>query len=308
MKDRFGITVAGLRLVFESEEVVFSERAKSFRGFADPIAGELPPVSETLIVRVRLAQGIVLPSDKAKTFAGEATPEEKECLPYDWLLAKKEDGSEEVAVVFDSSQPYKAARAIIRTDRVELDLEPEVETAEVDPYVFPLFNLMLSRLLLPRGGFLIHSSCVFDPKTGCGFLFTAPSGTGKSTMAKIWEGEGARVLNDDMLAVRQPARPGDPPLALPIPMPYYSQHNDMVRLKAVFLLSQSPENRYEMVGGAMSVARILSNVVQQPLDEASVRKLLDNVSRFASAVGTVSLGFKPDAEVVELVRNMFRAR
>lgn len=57
--------------------------------------------------------------------------------------------------------------------------------------------------LLKRGGFMIHASAV--EKDGKAYLFSAPSGTGKSTHAELWKkafGESSiRILNDDKPAV-----------------------------------------------------------------------------------------------------------
>ncbi|MBE6591508.1 MAG: hypothetical protein E7646_05655 [Ruminococcaceae bacterium] len=52
---------------------------------------------------------------------------------------------------------------------------------------------------LPReGGFVIHGACIsFDSKA---YLFTAPSGTGKSTHIRLWKqylGDGVGIVNGD---------------------------------------------------------------------------------------------------------------
>lgn len=57
--------------------------------------------------------------------------------------------------------------------------------------------------LLRFGGFMLHSSAVVVD--GKAYLFTADSGTGKSTHTKLWLelfGENAFILNDDKPAIR----------------------------------------------------------------------------------------------------------
>ena len=57
--------------------------------------------------------------------------------------------------------------------------------------------------LMDFGGFYLHSSSVVYE--GRGYLFSADSGTGKSTHTKIWQqvfGERAQIFNDDKPALR----------------------------------------------------------------------------------------------------------
>lgn len=60
------------------------------------------------------------------------------------------------------------------------------------------------RLLLGRDGLMLHASAV--ALEGRGYLFSAPSGTGKSTHTRLWQrifGSEACVFNDDKPALRR---------------------------------------------------------------------------------------------------------
>lgn len=62
--------------------------------------------------------------------------------------------------------------------------------------------LSMERILLQNDGFLLHSSVI--EWQGRGILFSAPSGTGKSTQAELWHKErGARVINGDRGLIRK---------------------------------------------------------------------------------------------------------
>src|SRR5699024_19054 len=64
--------------------------------------------------------------------------------------------------------------------------------------------LGLERLLLSRQGLLLHAS--FIRWQARGILFSAPSGTGKSTQADLWvRHRGAEVINGDRAALRRSA-------------------------------------------------------------------------------------------------------
>ena len=65
-----------------------------------------------------------------------------------------------------------------------------------------LMNMIgLEQLLLRYDGLILHSSLV--RWQGKGILFSAPSGTGKSTQASLWEKHmGAEILNGDRAGIR----------------------------------------------------------------------------------------------------------
>lgn len=79
-------------------------------------------------------------------------------------------------------------------------LEPNMSTNSVE-YMYT--GSLFYHKLLTFGGFMLHSSAVVYK--GHAYLFSAPSGTGKSTHTQLWRtcfGEEAFILNDDKPAVR----------------------------------------------------------------------------------------------------------
>lgn len=74
-------------------------------------------------------------------------------------------------------------------------------TAEQCEYIFA--GAEFYRKLLKYQGFVLHASAV--EKEGRAYLFSAPSGTGKSTHTGLWQqtftGEDIRIINDDKPAV-----------------------------------------------------------------------------------------------------------
>lgn len=93
------------------------------------------------------------------------------------------------AEVFVSEETYAKYRA--RYPEAEDSLIEYMETGSV-----------FYHNLIRHGGFLLHASAVvLDDKA---YLFSAPSGTGKSTHTSLWlkEFPGAQILNDDKPAIR----------------------------------------------------------------------------------------------------------
>lgn len=100
--------------------------------------------------------------------------------------------------------PYKTEQGVpdvvLRYDvAAVLKQHPEFETMDMAEYM--LSGTVFARHLLRLDGFQIHaSSIILD---GRAYLFSAPSGTGKSTHTEKWVRLfGAQYLNDDKPAVR----------------------------------------------------------------------------------------------------------
>lgn len=170
----------------------------------------------------------------------------------------------------------------------------------VPAYIYPIVNITLSRMLLNVNGFLVHSSVVDDG--GKGYLFTAVSGTGKSTMARLWESCGAAVINDDMNAIT-PSASGDY-IAHSIPMPHYVRTPRRAKLSAIFIISQSKENFITPITGAEKVMSLIVNTITQNIDPHTATTHLQNVAAACAKLPVFSLGFRPDTDVVKLIRSL----
>ncbi|MGN0028231.1 MAG: hypothetical protein ACI35Q_00610 [Marinilabiliaceae bacterium] len=236
----------------------------------------------------------------------EATTENEEA---EWDLLRIASTGEEM-IIQRSGATHNIRCASIRftAHRATLAITPVRDPGgAINPLAYPIFNIFLSRILSYRHGFLIHSSVVKDTD-GRGYLFTAKSGTGKSTIAHLFEGEGATIVNDDMIAVRtSPAHKGKA-TAYSIPMPYYTQQPLTAELSGIFFISQSPTNRIERLSDAEATARLLSNMIHQPYDKTATATTVADAIRCATSTTGYALGFKPDGEVVETVRMVMRQK
>ena len=129
------------------------------------------------------------------------------------------------------------------------------------------------RQLLNFGGFMLHSSAVVVD--GKAYLFTADSGTGKSTHTKLWLekfGQRAYILNDDKPALRREA---DGWFAYGTP---WSGKHDIsvdarVPVAGVAVLERSEENTIERISGVQAVHGILKQVNRPRAAEYRVKLL-----------------------------------
>jgi hypothetical protein len=118
-------------------------------------------------------------------------------------------------------------------------------------------------------------------------------------MAGLWEKSGAKVINDDRLWLR---KIDDQWYFFNTPMPYYAQKPAMAPLSEIFLLRQSPENKLEKLSGINAAMRFMANGMQHFYDKEMTERHLDRVLDIASHVPIYDCGFRPDQEIVEVIR------
>ena len=130
--------------------------------------------------------------------------------------------------------------------------------------------------LIAQGGMMLHASAVVVD--GEAYLFSAPSGTGKSTHTSIWVRRfpGAYILNDDKPAL---CFDGEHVLAAGTPFSgkYDISVNCSVPLRAIAFIERSDTNRIEPI----PEKRALFELINQTVRPASVElytKLLHNTA------------------------------
>lgn len=288
------IKVAGITISFVANDGLAFNPIE-YRGFA---INNLIGKPDMHIDVVKAITTIHDESDKVNSFVGDCR--NTDMPDYRWETGVSKDEKEYIVIDFFNNQTYEWLKLTFSDDNGILQLKMKNTSQDVvDPYIFPLLNIFISRLLRRRNSFLIHSSVVND--NGNGYLFTAVSGTGKSTMARIWEQSGATIINDDMLAL---VPVNDYIEANNIPMPYYISQPRKVNLKGIFLISQSKYNFINRVTGATAILRLTSNTIQQPSTKRAAIEHLKLVEKVANIVPIFELGFKPDKDIVADIRKL----
>ena len=150
-------------------------------------------------------------------------------------------------------------------------------------------------LIVHSDGFLLHASLV--EHRGKGILFTAPSGTGKSTQAELWRlHRGARVLNGDRAAVR-----GAAVWSTPFCGSSQIAEKGTVPVAAIVYLSQAAEDRITRLSGAAAFRRVWEGCSVNTWDERDLQRCADAVSRTVSVVPVYHLTCTPTVSAVELL-------
>ncbi|MDO4462782.1 MAG: hypothetical protein Q4C30_09900 [Bacteroidia bacterium] len=263
-------------------------------------------VAEREDVRVRYRFEETLPEIDAKDYvwtckgSSESLPE----VPYDysWTVNIEREGKELIDIKYLSKHPFlKAVRMWIdpRTMDVDIALVLLSEGKSHDLMIMPLFMLFLSRILWRFDAILIHSSAISDG--GRGRLFTAVSGTGKSTMAGIWERCGATIINDDMLIMRL-HRASNKTWVFNIPMPYYVDVQKAVCLDTVFFIRQCKQNEVGELRGALNAMKLMSHTAHQTFQPEYLKLYLKLVTDISKTIRFADCGFLPDERIVDDIR------
>lgn len=141
--------------------------------------------------------------------------------------------------------------------------------------------------LLDYNGFLLHSSAVAYKDNA--YLFSAPSGTGKSTHVSIWLKvfEGCECINDDKPALRF-IDGVFYACGTPFSGKTDTSCNKCVPLKGICVLSRNEHNSIEPMPASMGVYHILNQTIR-PKQQSSMNSLLNLIDLLSKNVSIYSL-------------------
>lgn len=189
----------------------------------------------------------------------------------------------------------------VRIAPVDIDYERECSAAEDKTEGRPVREFSDSYLetlavyrkiadgLLDYDTLLFHGSCI--AVDGVAYLFTAKSGTGKSTHTALWReyfGERAVMVNDDKPLIRITEQG-----ATVYGTPWRGKHslgeNIAMPLSAICILERAKDNSIRPVT-AREVYPMLLQQTHRPTDPAKLVKALTLIDRLGAAVGLYRLG------------------
>lgn len=173
-----------------------------------------------------------------------------------------------------------------------------VKNEAMEPLVYPMGPILFHYAVLTAEAVMMHASGVFDGAKGR--MFSGFSGTGKSTISGLWKDAGYQLINDDRLIIR---REGEKYFIYNTPM-YYEDENKKAPLDAVYLIRHFPENDIKKTNGAAAVSGIMAFSIQNNYDPRFVGHHIDFFSRMSEVVPIYRLGFVPDKNVIDFIREL----
>lgn len=155
-----------------------------------------------------------------------------------------------------------------------------------------------------KGTALFHAAIV--SYQGKGYMFLGPSGTGKSTHARLWlrHIEGTELVNDDNPVVRI----SDDGQATVYGSPWSGKtpcyRNVNYPLGAIVLLSQAPYNKIQRLSGIQAYASLVASISGKRWDAAIADGLHWTENQLASSVPMWHLECLPDAAAAQLCASL----
>ena len=178
----------------------------------------------------------------------------------------------------------------------ELLCSSEADPQFTERYIFGCAGL--PHILADFRRVILHSS--FLAYKGKAILYTAPSGTGKSTQAELWRVHrpGAEIVNGDRSVL---SCDGGQPYAHGIPLCGTSgiTKNRSMPVRAIIVLRQGPENRIRRLGAREAFTMLFSECSVALWSREDTGTVTDLLIGIISSVPVYLYACRPDASAVD---------
>ncbi len=169
-----------------------------------------------------------------------------------------------------------------------------------------LSSIMMESLLLAHHRAILHASVI--QVEGQAILFSAPSGTGKSTQAELWRRyRGAEIVNGDRVLL---CSKNGQELACGLPYAGTSGicKNFALPIRAIVVLSQGKENVAQRMRPSAAVPALLGQISMQKWNDQDIHRALNVVERLILHLPVYHLACLPDVSAVECLQAALEER
>lgn len=174
-----------------------------------------------------------------------------------------------------------------------------MDAPNIEYLIINLFgNLIMRNLVLFHKGIILHASAIKYMEKA--ILFTAPSGTGKSTHTKMWEKfHNALIINDDTPVIRLM---NNKPIAYGTPWSGFKliNSNDFAGLHAIVVLEQSNENKIHRLNKHEMIKHLLPRFFLPYQDNQLMETAFSIFSRIIEVTPVFLLQCRPDKQALDL--------
>lgn len=204
----------------------------------------------------------------------------------------------------------KTTQEDINFERTKSRTEDEIEGNPIrefsDSYLETLavYRKIADRLI-EYGIVLFHGSVV--AVDGAAYLFTAKSGTGKSTHTRLWReylGKRAVMVNDDKPLLKLTEK-GVIVYGTPWDGKHHLSCNISVPLKAICILERAEKNHIEKIPRQQAYPMLLQQT-NRPQDCLKMEKTLEILDEIAERIAFYKLGCNMDIEAAEIAYNAMK--
>lgn len=161
--------------------------------------------------------------------------------------------------------------------------------------------LSLEKILLPQDILVLHSSYIIYNNNA--IVFTAPSGTGKSTQADLWKQyKGAEVINGDR-SIMKLTDDAVQSYSLPFCGSSGINLNKTAPLAGIILIEQAPENSVQKCPPAQAIRKLYSECSINHWNPNSIESSFQIIEKIVERVPVYILKCTISEEAVNLVHN-----
>jgi hypothetical protein len=291
MKQTFVLTVADYFVKISSEEnvpVFFEEGYSNFLQLEEEDNYDASVVCHAGLPDKSTYEGEVIFDavlDKQRLWQVVRTKTERAFIVFN---PNKIEEIQQVAFLNEASTEWQVYSHVLKQN----------EDSFISPLSYPLGALILYYLTLNSNAFMIHASGVWDGETGR--IFSGFSGVGKSTMAKIWEEEGAHIVNDDRLIVREV---NGEYFMYNTPMPY-ADLNKQAQVSKFYFPFHAKKNSAEKLSGAQGLTQLMAFCFQHNYDKKYTEHLITQLERITQHASTYKLGVVPTPSIIDFIRSV----
>ncbi len=164
---------------------------------------------------------------------------------------------------------------------------------------YMVYGTYFYSILINNNGIMLHSSAVcYD---NFAYLFSAPSGTGKSTHTSLWlkAFPGARILNDDKPAIVINSAGDIRAYGTPFSGKTDLNFNEDFAIKSICFLKRSPDNWIKNINSQKAISEILSQTLR-PTNIEMMDKVLNIVERMVKEIKICEMGCNISLEAAKL--------
>ena len=204
--------------------------------------------------------------------------------------------------IFFSQKDYKQVLCALNKEYSEFQLSTRGTCS--DEVFMELFMTAFYSYISLHDALLMHASAVsYENKS---IVFTAPSGTGKTTQAELWaKHKGATILNGDKVFLK---RENDGIHAWGSPWKGSSPYaeNASAPLRAIVALEQAEENSIRKLEGFEVLEYVVPHVFFPSWDERCEQAVLTFLDQVLGETEVYLLKCRPDEGAVELLASTIK--
>lgn len=236
-----------------------------------------------------------------------------DCLPQPEgkVIARRPDltvlqnGERESRLIGVKGNPdFYAFYQEVAADRAEVTLvRDRIAELHIDPVFTSL--LALERRQIKKDAMVLH--CAYIEYRGEAILFSAPSETGKTTQANLWEKyRGSRTVNGDrsLLGKRDGRWTAQ---GWPVCGTSEVCHNESIPVRVVVMLRQAQENRAQRMTPGQAFPLLYSQITVNKWNTQDHIHTMDLMEDFLGSVPVIHLGCTISREAVDCLEEALQS-